>query len=78
MSAKGKDRTASDDEKAIIDKLNSLPENQIQLVHLPEKKTAEKGEEKILIRILNNGQKAIDYAHIFVHNQNIIRVERVK
>ena len=59
-------------------KLKSLKNELIQIVFVPTDKTAKDSAQKFLIRILENGKKAIDYAHIFVHNQNIVRVERVR
>ena len=65
-------------EKELISKIGMLKNNQIQLVKTAPETGSDNGAEKILLRILNNAEKAIDYAHIFVHNQNIIQVERVR
>ncbi|MCM8539789.1 MAG: zf-HC2 domain-containing protein [Lentisphaeraceae bacterium] len=68
----------ADDQKSVLAKLKELKDDEIQLVVIALDKEAEKGTEKILLRILNKAEKAIDYAHIFVHNRNIIQVERVR
>ena len=64
--------------KEAVQKIKSLKKEQLQLTLLPSQNTKNSAGQKILVRILDNAKKAIDYAHIFVHNQNIIRVERVR
>ena len=73
-----KDSSQLTELKGLIETVGALKDSQIQLQFLPENIGSKNGPQKILIRILDNGKKAIDYAHIFVHNQNIIQVERVK
>lgn len=61
-----------------VKELQTFKKDQLQLTLSPQKGTKNTTEQKILVRILDNAKKAIDYAHVFVHNQKIIRVERVR
>ena len=68
-------------DKDVVKTLNDLQafkKDQLQLSLSSQKGAKNTTEQKILVRILDNAKKAIDYAHIFVHNQKIIRVERVR
>lgn len=67
-----------DETRGLVEKLMTLKNEQIQLSPAVVEKPQNSTEKKILVRILDNAKKAIDYAHIFVHNQKIIRVERVR
>jgi len=78
LNAYSKTKGQSKDASDAVSKMKSLKKDQIQFIPVSEKNTKNDGTQKILIRILDNAKKALDYAHIFVHNQNIIRVERVR
>lgn len=68
---------ASSEVKSFADELIKLKNETLKVSVLPPEKGANSTEIKILLRILDNDKNAIDYANIYIHNQKVIRLERV-
>lgn len=63
--------------KSFADELIKLKNDTLKVSVLPSQKGSNSTEIKILLRILDNDKNAIDYANIYIHNQKVIRIERV-
>lgn len=72
-----KTENVSSEAKTFADELLKLKNDTLKVSVSPSAKGANSSEIKILLRILDNDKNAIDYANIYIHNQKVIRLERV-